>query len=486
MSVYVRAPVVRIYDRGERTVVLGPGGARAFEGDSAILARVVLAKLAEGPITGQALLAYLAVESGAEIEQPEVIDQLLVLLVQSGAVQKNPSMVVQPQRPRRPLRVVLGISGAIAASHSPALVLALQSRGHTVRVAMTAAARRFVSAQVLEAITHWPIAKDTWDGTTHAPVPHLDLAGWAEIVLIHPTSATTLSRLARGDFSDLVSAVALSARCPVVLAPSMNPVMHAAPAVARNVAQLTEDGFAVLYPSRGVEVAEAPGARKPVLGPSPPHDVIIEALEHIAGPAPASWDEIWRGPGPHAWSATQVEPELRAALSARARPGARALDIGTGDGVVARALDDLGMRVVATDLSPHALTRAQAASLDRPIIWLCDDARATKLASPFAVITDRGCLHVLEELAPWAATMRALAAPGASLLVMVHVLDPANTLATARPDPATIAAALGHDFSIETAIPTTLGDHRAVLVIFERAGGAMPDITPPMPLPSFS
>ncbi len=284
-DVYARAAVVRVYDRRDRTVIIGPRGAQALDGDSAQLARAVLAQLVDGPATRAEILAHLAALVGAPIDDTTAVDQLLALLADAGVVHRRASdaPAAPTARATRPLRVVVCGTGAIGTAQLPALVLALQQRGHTVRVALTAEARRFVSAAALEALTHARIPADPWDGEVDAPVPHLALAEWAEVVVIAPASATTISRLATGDCSDLVAALALSARGPVLVAPSMNQAMLRAPAIARNIAQLAEDGFAIVHGAlHGVEVAQDPGARTPQAGPSPPADVLVELVELLS------------------------------------------------------------------------------------------------------------------------------------------------------------------------------------------------------------
>src|ERR1019366_9469412 len=166
-------------------------------------------------------------------------------------------------------RVVLALTGGVAAAHAPALTEMLLGRGVRVRIAATPSALRFVSALALEALTHEPVVRSRWPSDVRAMVPHLELARWADVVLVYPATATTLSRIARGDCSSLVSAVAISTRAPVVLVPAMNEAMFDAPSVRRNLAQLREDGFLVMHPSLGYEVAVAPLERTLRYGAAP-------------------------------------------------------------------------------------------------------------------------------------------------------------------------------------------------------------------------
>src|SRR5262249_3269800 len=162
--------------------------------------------------------------------------------------------------------IVLALTGAIASMEAPAFVGQLLARGFEVRVAATRNALRFVSALALEALTHHPVQSSLWPSDARAPVPHLALAAWAGLVVIQPASAASLARIAQGSCADLVSTMAISTRAPVLLVPSMNEAMLTAPSVRRNIEQLQEDGFFVALPAFGLEVAEEPSARRPMLG----------------------------------------------------------------------------------------------------------------------------------------------------------------------------------------------------------------------------
>jgi hypothetical protein len=87
--------------------------------------------------------------------------------------------------------------------------------------------------------------------------------------------------IAVGDYSSLVSAVALTARVPVIVVPSMNGAMHASPATRRNIEQLIDDGMYVVQPPAGIEVADPPDRRAPAFGPAPPHDIVVQLVENI-------------------------------------------------------------------------------------------------------------------------------------------------------------------------------------------------------------
>ena len=101
------------------------------------------------------------------------------------------------------------------------------------------------------------------------------------MVVVYPATATTLSRIARGDCSTAVSALAISTQAPVILVPAMNEAMLRAPAVQRNLTQLKQDGFWITHPSIGYEVAETPALRKPAFGAAPPVQAVVDVVEAV-------------------------------------------------------------------------------------------------------------------------------------------------------------------------------------------------------------
>jgi 3-polyprenyl-4-hydroxybenzoate decarboxylase len=277
---WVRAAVVRAVEHRDSVLLFGTDGVvRRLDGDSATLARVVL-EFAVAPRTRDELLAHLAALSGAPVEHAQVVDELVELLLTAGAL-VHASDVPAPIPAGSGKRVVVAITGAIAALHTPGLVLALQRRGFEVRVAATKAALRLCRPEGLAALTHHPVQVSLWSRDASTPVPHLHLAEWAHAILVCPASATTLSRIATGNCGTLVSALAIAARVPVVLVPSMNRAMYFAPSVQRNLELLRADGFHVMQPAMGTEVAEAPAARESQLGAAPPPKTVADVLTEL-------------------------------------------------------------------------------------------------------------------------------------------------------------------------------------------------------------
>jgi len=148
-------------------------------------------------------------------------------------------------------RVLLGITGGIAAYKSPDLVRRLRERGAEVQVVMTAAAARFVTATTFQAVSGRSVRTDLWDAAAEAAMGHIELARWADAVLIAPASADFLARLASGRADDLLATLCLATEAPIAVAPAMNHLMWANAATRANVAQLVARGVLVLGPATG-------------------------------------------------------------------------------------------------------------------------------------------------------------------------------------------------------------------------------------------
>lgn len=279
----IRAPIVRAFHQGDATTLVDADGlVRRFDGFLAVLLREILSFFVT-PRTRADLLAHLAQRAG--LGKPDEVpagpvDDLLALLGEIHVLVDATEAPPLPPVPAR-ARLVLGVTGAVAAIEVPALVRLLLEHGYDLRIAMTWTARKFVTPEALEILTHRKVYGDLWDRDADCPVPHINLAKWAEAVLVFPATATILSRLARGDCSDLVSAIALATTAPVVLAPSMNGAMYTRPAVRRNLEQLRSDGFLLIEPAVGMALASPPDRRAPIPGPAPPPKIVVELLDCI-------------------------------------------------------------------------------------------------------------------------------------------------------------------------------------------------------------
>jgi len=148
-------------------------------------------------------------------------------------------------------RVLLGITGGIAAFKSAELARILVKSGVDLRVAMTEAATRFVAPVTMQALSGQAVWTDLWDPRVPDNMAHIELSRDRDLILIAPASADFMAKLAHGLADDLLSALALARRCPLMLAPAMNVEMWDNPATQRNVLTLRDDGIAFAGPAAG-------------------------------------------------------------------------------------------------------------------------------------------------------------------------------------------------------------------------------------------
>ena len=175
--------------------------------------------------------------------------------------------------------VLLGVTGGVGAHYLPELVGQLRWRHlAAVQVVMTPAATRFVAPLTLAVASGGRVWTDPWEAAEQSPLLHVNLAGWAELVLVAPATANTLAKLADGLADNLVTLVVLATRAPVVLAPAMHQEMWRSPVVQENVARLRARGYRFVGPERGLStVGEPTAGRMATLG------AMIAGLLQVAG-----------------------------------------------------------------------------------------------------------------------------------------------------------------------------------------------------------
>ncbi len=465
---FCHAPVMPLYEVGDRIVVLAPDNTRhQLAGESAALAREVIAYTSY-PRTRAQILDHIGQQAGVPITQLSVVDDLLALLRKTGILVPIGDRL-QPRRQAVRPRVLLAICGAVSASLSPGLVHLLQRRGYEVRIVATPTALRFVCPEPLEALVHDAVRSQMFrvpeTGRVHTQVPHIELAQWADAVLVCPASATTLARLAAGDHSTLVSSVVLTTGAPVMLVPSMNREMLTGAAVQRNLEQLRVDGFHIAHVGSGVELACRPDRRERRAGAMPPHDVVVKLLQamlagqthRMAIPHNAeTWDRLFRTREQLDWHCESLDPDIAERLAELATPGQHLLDIGTGLGTAAVAAARRGLRVVASDISKVALTRARERAPDANVLWLCDNICDTHLQSTFDILLDRGCLHLLsgQQIHAYTQNVGALCRPGGWLVLKTHAVTEGTSRQTTPYDSTAVERLLGHAFEIEADLPS--------------------------------
>ena len=157
-------------------------------------------------------------------------------------------------------RIVLGVTGGIAAYKAAELVRLLGKAGAEVQVAMTDAAGHFVTPVTFQALSGRPVFTDQWDARMPNAMAHIDLSRQADAILVAPASADFLARVANGLADDLLTTMILARDCPLLVAPAMNRQMWENPATQRNAAQLRADGITVLGPACGEQACGETGA----------------------------------------------------------------------------------------------------------------------------------------------------------------------------------------------------------------------------------
>lgn len=155
--------------------------------------------------------------------------------------------------------VLLGVSGGIAAYKSPDLVRRLQDAGADVRVVLTASAERFVTALTFQAVSAHPVPTGLWDPAAEQGMAHIELARWADVVLVAPATAELMAKLAHGHADDLLSTLCLATEAPLTLAPAMNRVMWAHPATQANRSILEDRGVRFIGPGAGALAEQESG-----------------------------------------------------------------------------------------------------------------------------------------------------------------------------------------------------------------------------------
>src|ERR1700757_5518932 len=164
-------------------------------------------------------------------------------------------------------RILLGVTGGIAAYKSPDLVRRLRERGAEAQVGMTAAAREFVTPPTFQAVSGRPVRSELWDAAAEAAMGHIELARWADAVLIAPATADFLARLAGGRADDLLATLCLATEAPIAVAPAMNHVMWANAATRANAAMLQQRGIHIFGPAAGDQAGGGVGEGRMVGAP---------------------------------------------------------------------------------------------------------------------------------------------------------------------------------------------------------------------------
>ena len=193
----------------------------------------------------------------------------------------------------RQRRILIGVTGGIAAYKVCELVRRLRDLDAEVRVVMTEGATHFVTPTTFQALSGQPVRVSLWDEAGEAAMGHIELARWAERVIVAPASADTIARLAHGFADDLLTTVVLATAAPIFIAPAMNQQMWANPAVQANIGTLRVRGVGILGPADGDQACGDIGSGR-MLEPHELRDILVSSF----GDAPLRGRRIVVSAGP--------------------------------------------------------------------------------------------------------------------------------------------------------------------------------------------
>lgn len=199
-------------------------------------------------------------------------------------------------------KIVLGISGGIAAYKCPELVRRLRDRGAEVRVVMTAAAEAFITPLTLQAVSGHPVSDDLLDPAAEASMGHIELGKWADLVILAPATADLIARLAAGMANDLLTTLCLATAAPIAVAPAMNQQMYRAVATQENLAMIARRGCLLWGPDSGSQACGDVGPGRmidplAIVDLADEHFSRVKDLQHLkimitAGPTREALDPV--------------------------------------------------------------------------------------------------------------------------------------------------------------------------------------------------
>jgi phosphopantothenoylcysteine decarboxylase/phosphopantothenate--cysteine ligase len=190
-------------------------------------------------------------------------------------------------------RILLGLTGGIAAYKAAELTRLLTRSGADVRVVMTEAAGRFITPLTLQALSGQPVWTDLWDARVPDGMGHIELSRDRDLIVVAPASADFLAKAANGLADDLLSTLCVARRCPLLVAPAMNVEMWENATTQRNVARLVEDGVRIAGPAAGEQACGEVGLGR-MLEPAQ----LLAEMESLLGPRPLEGKRVLVSAGP--------------------------------------------------------------------------------------------------------------------------------------------------------------------------------------------
>jgi phosphopantothenoylcysteine decarboxylase/phosphopantothenate--cysteine ligase len=176
-----------------------------------------------------------------------------------------------------PTKIVLGITGGVAAYKAAELVRLIVKANIEVQVVMTQAASQFVTTTTMQALSGKPVFMSMWDKSITNGMPHIELSRSADAILIAPASADFMAKLVHGVADDLLSTLCLARDCPLLVAPAMNKQMWENPATQRNIAQLIKDNISIFGPTAGEQACGETGLGRML----EPEELLAELQAHF-------------------------------------------------------------------------------------------------------------------------------------------------------------------------------------------------------------
>ncbi|WP_282167099.1 bifunctional phosphopantothenoylcysteine decarboxylase/phosphopantothenate--cysteine ligase CoaBC [Shewanella japonica] len=190
-------------------------------------------------------------------------------------------------------KVLLGIGGGIAAYKSADLIRRLKERGADVRVVMSQSAMEFITPLTIQALSGHPVASDLLDPAAEAAMGHIELARWADVVIVAPATANLIARINAGMADELLTTTCLATEAPVIVCPAMNQQMYRNQATQENLANITRKGITVLGPASGYQACGEVGPGR-MMEPL----AIAEQLINFFGPKPLAGVKLLLTAGP--------------------------------------------------------------------------------------------------------------------------------------------------------------------------------------------
>ncbi|HLE38462.1 MAG TPA: bifunctional phosphopantothenoylcysteine decarboxylase/phosphopantothenate--cysteine ligase CoaBC [Acidimicrobiia bacterium] len=275
-------------------------------------------------------------------------------------------------------RIVLGVTGGVAAFKAAYLARRLVESGAQVRVVMTRSSLEFLGPQTMAAITGTPPLTDLFGAESVSP--HTDLAAWAEVVVVAPATAATLARMASGESEDLLVAMLLAFTGPVVVAPAMHTEMWEHPATRRNVAVLADDGVRFVGPARGALAGGDEGMGRMV----EPEEILEAVVAALGGGDLAGWTVLVSAGGtrepvdPVRFMGNRSSGKMGNAIAlSAARRGARVTLVTT-----AAAPSHPGITVVPVETAQQMAEAVWAAAADADVAVLAAAVADFRPAAP--------------------------------------------------------------------------------------------------------